>query len=117
MNGVKNSGAGCIAVATTGVKLIEPNPTPPPRGKENTSVYPCFERKTIPDILPAQLSWRYYAPGAGSIWTAPDAISHICQSTGPGGTCEGLMWKDNVDLKPSDVLSDISQCSLRSVAG
>lgn len=115
MEGVTNSSAGCIADATTTVELIAPNPTRPPRGIENKSVYPCFDHKTIPDILPAPFSWRYYAPGAGSIWTAPDAISHICQSTGPDGKCEGLEWKDNVDLKPSDVLNDISRCNLRSV--
>jgi phospholipase C len=116
MKGVTNRSAGCIADATTRVELIRPNPAPPPRGIENRSVYPCFDHKTIPDILPAQFSWRYYAPSAGSEWTAPDAISHICQSTGPGGTCEGRKWKDNVDLKPSHVLSDIRSCNLRSVS-
>ena len=41
----------------------------------------CFERKTLGDLLDsAKLSWRYFAPNATSIWTAPDAISHICQA-------------------------------------
>jgi phospholipase C len=114
--GVTNKSAGCIADATTRVELIRPNPAPPPQGKEFTSVYPCFDHNTIPDILPAQFSWRYYAPGAGSIWTAPDAISHICKSTGPSGTCEGAEWKDNVDLTPSHVFTDIGACKLRSVS-
>src|SRR5262249_1761105 len=63
-------GAGCIADATTEVELIHPNPSPPPRGIEDSKIYPCFDHQTIPDILPAPLSWKYYAPSAGSIWTA-----------------------------------------------
>ena len=116
MQGIKNTSAGCIADVTTGVEFIHPNPNPPPPGIENSDIYPCFEHQTIPDILPAPFSWRYYAPRAGSIWTAPNAISHICQSTGPGGTCQGPEWLNNVDLTPAHVLSDISSCHLRSVS-
>ena len=111
-----NSRAGCIAEASTRVELIHPNPNPPLPGIENSEIYPCFDHQTIPDILPAQFSWRYYTPSAGSIWTAPNAIFHICQSTGPGGTCEGREWLNHVDLKPSDVLADIRSCNLRSVS-
>ena len=96
-----NSRAGCIAEARTRVELIHPNPNPPLPGIENSEIYPCFDHQTIPDIIQAQLSWRYYTPSAGSIWTAPNAIFHICQSTGPGGTCEGREWLNHVDLKPS----------------
>src|SRR5881392_3904537 len=53
---------------------------------------------------------------AGSIWTAPNAISHICQPTGPGGTCQGREWLNHVDLRPADVLADIRSCNLRSVS-
>lgn len=108
--------AGCIAEASTRVELIRPNPNPPLPGIENSEIYPCFDHQTIPDILPAPFSWRYYTPSAGSIWTAPNAIFHICQSTGPGGTCEGREWLNHVDLKPSDVLADIRSCNLRSVS-
>jgi phospholipase C len=96
--------------------LIHPNPNPPPRGVEDSEIYPCFDHQTIPDILPAPFLWRYYTPSAGFIWTAPNAISHICQSTGPGGTCQGREWLSHVDLKPSDVLADIRSCHLRSVS-
>ncbi|HTE88268.1 MAG TPA: alkaline phosphatase family protein [Terriglobales bacterium] len=108
--------AGCIAGANTRVELVQPNPNPPPRGVENSEVYPCFDHQTIPDILPAGVSWRYYTPSAGSIWTAPNAISHICESTGPGGTCQGRDWLNHVDLRPADVLADIRNCNLRSVS-
>jgi phospholipase C len=33
-----------------------------------------------------------------------------------GGVCTGQAWKDNVDLKPADVLTDIANCNLRSVS-
>jgi phospholipase C len=108
--------AGCIADARSRVELIYPNPNPPPRGIENSEIYPCFDHQTIPDILPAPFSWRYYTPSAGSIWTAPNAIFHICEPTGPGGTCQGREWLNHVDLRPSDVLADIRSCDLRSVS-
>jgi phospholipase C len=102
--------AGCIADSGTTVKLVTPS-------GENQSIYPCFEHQTIADILPTQFSWRYYTPSAGSIWTAPNAINHICQPNMPtGGTCVGSEWVANVDLKQADVLNDISNCTLRSVS-
>jgi phospholipase C len=102
--------AGCTAPATTTVEVI--NST----GGENTKIYPCFEHQTMADILPASFTWRYYAPSAGSIWTAPNAIEHICESTGKGGKCAGDSWTNNVDLTPADVLRDIAACNLRSVS-
>ena len=51
-----------------------------------------------------------------SIWTAPTAIQHICQSSGYNGQCLGDQWIDNVDLHPSDVFTDINQCHLQGVS-
>ncbi len=104
--------AGCIADATTVVQLIDAT------GKEDPKqrIYPCFEHQTLPDVLPPSVSWRYYAPGAGSIWTAPDAIQHICESTGPGGKCVGQIWNDHVDLHPANVLTDIASCNLQDLS-
>jgi phospholipase C len=101
--------AGCTAPATTTVEVI--NPT----GGENSKIYPCFEHQTMGDLL-SSFSWRYYTPSEGSIWSAPDAIQHICGSTGPGGKCAGQIWNQNVDLTPSNVLKDIASCNLRSVS-
>ena len=101
--------AGCTAPAGTTVQLIDPT-------GENQKVYPCFEHSTVADILPPAVTWRYYAPSAGSIWTAPNAIQHICQSSGMGGQCTGQDWKNNVDLTPADVLKDIAACNLRSIS-
>ncbi|HKD21673.1 MAG TPA: alkaline phosphatase family protein [Rhizomicrobium sp.] len=108
--------AGCTATNGSGgtpsttVELIKPP------GVESSSVYPCFEHETMADLFPPTVTWRYYSPSAGSIWTAPNAINHICFSTGPGGTCVGPDWTKNVDLVPADVLTDISACNLRSVS-
>ena len=102
--------AGCIALTSTTVALINPP------GLENQKIYPCFEHLTMGDLLQSPLSWRYYTPSAGLIWTAPDAIQHICQSTGPGGDCVGPEWTNHVDLKSADVLNDIGNCQLRSVS-
>ena len=106
--------AGCIAASNTTVQLINSVGIEDPTAK----IYPCFEHQTIPDVLPPgdTVTWRYYAPSAGSIWTAPDAIQHICQSSGYSGICEGQLFKDNVDLKPADVLTDIAACNLRALS-
>jgi len=101
--------AGCMASAGTTVQLIDST-------GENRKIYPCFEHSTMADLLAGGITWRYYTPSAGSIWTAPNAIQHICQSTGPGGKCVGPDWSDNVDLKPADVLNDIAACNLRSIS-
>jgi phospholipase C len=100
--------AGCIAPAGSLVLLIDP------AGNENQTMYPCFEHPTLTDLLDqANISWRYYAPSAGSIWTAPDAINHICQPQTQNGqlVCTGSDWTANVSLPPSggptQILSDI----------
>ncbi|MBV8896093.1 MAG: hypothetical protein JO051_06265 [Acidobacteriaceae bacterium] len=106
--------AGCIAPIDTTVQLVNSAGVEDPGQK----IYPCFEHKTIPDILPPDnsVSWRYYTPSEGSIWTAPDAIEHICKSSGYSGTCEGKEFTDHVDLKPADVLTDIGNCQLRNLS-
>jgi phospholipase C len=84
--------AGCIAAPGITVRLIGPE------GSEtsNAPIYPCFEHPTLADLLDAaNISWRYYAPSAGSIWTAPNAIQHMCgpNATPPNATaCVGADW-------------------------
>ena len=82
--------AGCDAPVGSTVLLIDPT------GSEtsNAPIYPCFEHKTLTDLLEAKgNTWRYYAPGispptppihsAPAIWNGPEAIQHIC---GPNAT-------------------------------
>ncbi|MGO9515531.1 MAG: phospholipase C [Candidatus Korobacteraceae bacterium] len=105
--------AGCIATAGTTVELINP------LGVESSSQYPCFEHATLTDLLDAKgVSWRYYAPSAGSIWTAPDAIEHICEEQTISGTltCTGPDWTNNVIIPQSQVLQDIANSQLAQVS-
>jgi phospholipase C len=103
--------AGCIALATTTVDLITTD-------GETSKIYPCFEHQTLSDLLDAAgVSWKYYSGGYGSIWTAPNAINHICEPNQPtGGQCEGTEWLDNVVLNNSKILTDISKCKLAGVS-
>lgn len=101
--------AGCTALSTTKVAEIQPGVG------ETQRIYPCFDHQTVPDLLPSDLTWRFYAPSAGTIWTAPNAIQHLCESSGPGGVCTGAEWQQNVDLVSAHVLRDIASCNLRSV--
>ncbi len=104
-----NGEAGCNAKSTVAVKLISPNPNPPPLGVENSSLFPCYEHQTMADLMG---DWKYYAAGPGSIWTAPNAIKHICVPS--GGICTG--WGTHVDsVSPSHVLTDIGNCELHDL--
>jgi phospholipase C len=95
------SNTGCLAPAQETVALIDP------LGNETTYQYPCFEHATLTDLLDDRgISWRYYTPSAGSIWTGPNAISHM--RLGPD-------WK-NVILQPNQVLSDIKRGKLPKVS-
>ena len=103
--------AGCIAAAKATVGLVSTLKL------ADAFTYPCFEHDTLPDVLPASVSWKYYAAAAGSIWTAPNAIRHICDPSLPtGGECVGTEWKNHVDLSSADVLTDISKCELSNLS-
>jgi len=105
--------AGCIATAGTTVALVNPS------GVEASSQYPCFEHETLTDLLDAaSVTWRYYAPSAGSIWTAPDAIEHLCQQQTINGTltCTGPDWTKNVIIPEWQVLEDIPNGQLAQVS-
>jgi phospholipase C len=96
-----NEDAGCEAPANVTVNLIDPT------GNESQTQYPCFDHTTLVDLLDAQgVSWRYYTPSAGSIWTGPNAIQHLRF---------GSDW-NNVILLPSQVLTDISSGHLPAVS-
>ena len=108
-----NENAGCIAPATETVSMIDP-------GGNMTNQYPCFDHPTITDSLEAKnISWRYYAPEAGSIWTAPNAIQHMCGPDAPppnGTSCVGSDWTSNVVLNHAQILTDVSSNQLAQVS-
>jgi phospholipase C len=106
-----NGNAGCIAPPGTLVPLIDPS------GKESSTVYPCFEHPTLSDLLSSSnISWRYYTPSAGSIWTAPNAIQHICVPDLAHNVCTGGSWANNVILHQTQVLTDIADGQLPAVS-
>ena len=41
-------------------------------------IYPCYNHNTLIDILLSGVTWKYYGPEEGSIWSAPTAIQGIC---------------------------------------
>jgi phospholipase C len=109
------SPAGCIAPLTETVKMIDPfgsETADPPE-------YPCFDHPTLTDLLDIiPVSWRYYAPSPGSIWTAPGAIEHICQQQSIDGklTCTGPSWTAHVTIPEKQVLVDIANRQLAHVS-
>jgi len=124
---------GCIADFGTVVKEVNPSTgkesaryTPSdPRGAN--AGFPCYEHNTMGDLLDAHvISWRYYTPGQGSLWTAPDAIDHICKPSGfgPSGTCTGADFSNgHVVTNASQILTDlgvngtgIQNCQLQQVS-
>ena len=102
--GVKNADSvtGCTAPARELVSLIDT------KGRESSTQYPCFEHPTLVDLLDTQgISWRYYTPSAGSIWTGPNAIRHL--RFGPD-------WSRNVVLQPTQFFLDLAQGQLAAVS-
>jgi len=110
--------AGCAAPSTARIALIDA------LGSETShpAIYPCFEHRTLADLLdaaPTPIGWRYYSSGANSIWTAPNAIAHICDPATVSGTlqCTGADWVRNViAADPAQVLADIGNCALQPVS-
>jgi phospholipase C len=114
--------AGCTAPPTSIVNLIDP------QGNETTWMYPCFEHATLTDELnQAGLSWHYYTPDDGtyysSLWTAPNAIQHMCGPNAPppnATACVGPDWVNNVipytPQNPAPILKDIINNQLPAVS-
>jgi phospholipase C len=102
---------GCIALAGSTVKLITPT------SNETQKIYPCFEHQTLTDLLEnVGVTWKYYAQNTNDLWTAPNAIQHICVPNAPaGGKCTGQDW-NNVVSGSSKILTDISACKLAQVS-
>jgi len=118
--GVTNAGAntGCTAPPAEYVYLIDPS------GNESSTMYPCTDHPTLTDELDAKsISWRYYTPTAGSLWTSPNAIQHMCgpNATPPNATaCVGSEWVNHVVLyspqNSAPILTDIANNQLPAVS-
>ncbi len=94
--------SGCTSPKGITVFMINPE------GIENQSITPCFEHRTVLDLLDFRhISWKYYGVGDGwsALWNGPNAIRHI--RFGPD-------WK-NVISKNTEILSDIAKEQLPEV--
>lgn len=104
--------SGCLSPLGTLVKMIDA------QGSEDVpEEYPCFEHPTLTDLLQTDgHTWRYYTPSAGTIWTGPVAINHMCQEQTINSvrTCTGPDWS-NVIIPQTRFLSDIANGELADV--
>jgi phospholipase C len=96
---------GCDAKPSVRVPLIGPN------GKNRPGVFPCFDYKTMADLLDARgITWRYYAPGAlddfDFVISAYQAIRHIRF---------GADWHEDVTSPETSILTDIAAGKLAQV--
>ena len=108
--------AGCLAPLGEYYWMISPQSAPLQFKLVNNVLGTlCFSHPTMATLLdnhqPA-LSWKYYTPNASSVWTAPNWIREICVPDSSYQQCTGPEWKNNVDLAPADVLTDIGACKL-----
>jgi phospholipase C len=96
---------GCDAPPGTLVAQLQPN------GTESSGVFPCFDYKTLGDLMDAAgVSWHYYAPGAGTtgyLFSAYDAVRHIRF---------GADWTTRVISPETTVLTDIANGNLAQVS-
>jgi phospholipase C len=114
---VMHEGAGCVAEPSQTVNLIDGF------GSEtsNAPIFPCLDHNTLADLLDgAGVSWRYYSSSVNGIWTAPNAIRHICDPvpSGDASKCVGPAWTRGnvVPTNPAQVLSDTQACDLPAVS-
>jgi phospholipase C len=96
---------GCDAAPDTTAALIGADGS-----SELPGVFPCFDYRTMADLLDAKgITWRYYAPAAGDtfyILSAYQAIRHIRY---------GSDWTDKVITPQSRVLVDLQHGELAQV--
>lgn len=104
---------GCVApfaspireVAPTGKTSLGYTPLNPPGANQG---FPCYEHRTLGDVLDeAGTSWRYYSSFQSSLWSAPNAIDHICQPSGLSGNCNGPAYLTGKVTHTQQFLTDL----------
>jgi phospholipase C len=117
------SWAGCLAPPGAYVTAIDTSELSPATKTFIITNQLCFEHPTLTDLLDAAgLSWKYYAPLAGDIWTAPNAIQHMCVPSPayPSETsvCTGSDWTNHVVIEGSkaQIITDITAGQLSAVS-
>lgn len=110
---------GCLARLDAVYNLISPSTAPKELQFVNSPIGTfCFSHQTLASLLDDHnppLQWKYYNPGAKSVWTAPSWIQQICQPDSSYTECLGKEWSNNLDMNPAHVLSDIAACNLANM--
>ena len=111
--------SGCLATLGESYYLISPQSWPQEYEWVNNPLGTfCFSHPTMATLLDNHqppLSWKYYTVGPYAIATAPNWYRDICQPDSDYQQCTGQEWKNDVDLRPQDVLSDIGACRLANM--
>jgi uncharacterized repeat protein (TIGR01451 family) len=118
--------AGCLAPPGNKNEIIDTSQASPTTAQILITQL-CYEHPTLTDLLDAAgLSWKYYAPDPGDVWTAPNTIRHMCEPTSADGlyddtVCSGSDWtasNPNVVLEGSgaQILTDIANGQLADVS-
>jgi len=110
---------GCLAPLGEWNYLVHPN-GPETQLTNNPVGTLCFSHDTMATVFDkAKISWKYYSVpslqptnNGGSIWTAPNSISEICQPNSTFTQCMGAEWTNNVVLSATQILKDIKACKL-----
>jgi phospholipase C len=118
INGTKKNGgtggaAGCAGAVFDMSTVNQINPYGVETGKSGymppPAVPPCFEHPVLADLLSnasADLTWRYYAENPNGIWTAPNAIEHLCSSIGTLPTSNGVTLCTSAPWTSDEVVTE-----------
>jgi phospholipase C len=99
-----NNEGGCDSPPGTAARMINP------AGREGRPLFPCYDRTSIFMLLDsAAVSWHFYQALTGpGPWNSVDALKPIWQNQ--------QEYASNVTTPPSQVLTDIANGNLASVA-
>ena len=122
----QGSYAGCLATTTAmNFKINSGGVESPFGGTLGDFCYGHASMATVLDTPPVgtAVSWKYYAPAAGSIWDAPSSFSAICNPNIPLYTvCNGSPDWSNVifpftgSYGAVPFLNDLQNCALPAVS-
>jgi len=104
-NNKKGTPTNCLAASATRVVRINMKTNFP--GTEGSRIFPCLNGTPtiIDEIASAGLTWRYYTPNEGDLWTAPcDIQGYDCPNN------------PNVVTPQTQILTDIANGALPSVS-
>jgi phospholipase C len=81
-------------------------------------IHPCFDIPTIPDVLPAAVTWRFYGtsfyiPG-GEIWSMFNGVKKIRNGPGWANVVNASEWDSDIDNKK---LADVTFLVNQDLAG